>query len=92
MLQFATAFTFFVKADLRGTTRARPYSLHAIYSHGHDHLRKRSLQVYIAFTLHVMNFFTVYNTIRIAQIVQVGGDVRNIFEFAAEKLGTLAAL
>jgi len=56
------------------------------------HLRKRSLQVYIAFTLHVMNFFCVYNTIRIAQIVQMGGDVRNIFEFAAEKLGTLAAL
>ena len=43
MLQFATAFTFYIKADLRLSLGARPYSLHAIYSHGHDHLRKKSL-------------------------------------------------
>lgn len=43
MLQFATAFTYFIKADRRMSLGARPYSLHAIYSHGHDHLRKRSL-------------------------------------------------
>ena len=43
MLQFATAYTYFIQSDLRESLRAQPYSLHAIYSHGHDDLRKRAL-------------------------------------------------
>ena len=43
MLQFATSFTFFIKADLRAHYGARPYSLHAIYSHGSSLQRKRAL-------------------------------------------------
>ena len=43
MLQFATSFTFFIKADLRAHYGARPYSLHAINSHGSSLQRKRAL-------------------------------------------------
>ena len=43
MLQFTTSFTFFIKADLRAHYGARPYSLHAIYSHGSSLQRKRAL-------------------------------------------------
>ena len=34
MLQFTTAYTYFIQADLREHTQARPYSMHAIYTHG----------------------------------------------------------
>lgn len=34
MLQFTTAYTYFIQAPLREHTRAKPYSLHAIYTHG----------------------------------------------------------
>ena len=34
MLQFATAYTYFIQAGLRSFAGAKPYSLHAIYSHG----------------------------------------------------------
>ena len=43
MLQFTTAYTYYIQADLRTSLQARPYSLHAIYSHGHDDNRKRAV-------------------------------------------------
>ena len=43
MLQFATAYTYYIQRGLRDSVGARPYSLHAIYSHGHDDLRKQAL-------------------------------------------------
>ena len=43
MLQFSNAYTYYIQADLRESLRVRPYSLHAIYSHGHDDYRKRAL-------------------------------------------------
>jgi len=41
MLQFATAFTYYIQGDLSRSIGARPYSLHAIYLHGKDALRKK---------------------------------------------------
>ena len=43
MLQFTTAFTYFVHQGMRERLAARPFSLHAIYSHGKDRSRKRWL-------------------------------------------------
>ena len=43
MLQFTTAFTYFIQAALREHSGARPFSLHAIYSHGGGMERKIAL-------------------------------------------------
>ena len=43
MLQFTTAFTYFIQAALREHAGARPFSLHAIYSHGGGTERKIAL-------------------------------------------------
>ena len=43
MLQFATSFTYFVHRRRRESLGARAYSLHAIFSHGKDALRKQTI-------------------------------------------------
>ena len=43
MLLFCTSYTYFIQAELRATTGAQPYSLHAIYSLGGDPERKIAL-------------------------------------------------
>ena len=43
MLQFTTAYTYYIQAALRQHSGSTPFSLHAIYSHGGGEARKLAL-------------------------------------------------